>query len=109
MSGGSSTDYCESHPWMDLHSLRKLYRNGHNDRVDLKATISSETFAILKSTVPFGRGLYASSFIALAVRFLAALVGNGEDLEWATLELKRACKSPHLIRNLERVIHILSV
>jgi hypothetical protein len=92
--------------YVNSSKLRKLYgrsQNGTRGRQDIKISMTPETMAMLKQVVPFGGGRYGSAFIELSTRTMIALLGNGEDLDQASVELKNSIESSYFSGNLERL------
>jgi hypothetical protein len=90
---------------LNVENLRKLYRSGKggvtNRRV-VKLTLSLPTFEALIQIVPFGKGLYGSPFIELAIRMLIALIGDDKDnLLKVCQELQSICDTKDFSKNIK--------
>lgn len=96
--------------YIDETALKGLYRRGSTDesnRTPLRVTITPETVSMLKNTVSFGKGLYGSSFIELAIRLLVVCLASPEDVDLVASELKRVNRSGLLTINLRRILKYL--
>lgn len=99
-----------SNEYINVKQLRKLYRRGTggvSNRTAIKLTISNSTIKSLKSLLPFGKGLYGSSFIDLAIRLLFCLVSEPDGIDMVASELKSVCDTGLLVQNLKRLLRYL--
>ena len=98
----------------DLDKLRYLYsRRNHKptklNRLLFRMTIMPATYSWLAYHIPLGRGKFASAFSELAIRFMLAILTDGERLEEIVGELMEAENSPYLTNNLIRVLKMMGV
>jgi len=92
--------------------LREVYARkgaGQRNRTNLRITVQTHTYSWLAFLVPVGRGQFGSAFCEVAIRFLLALVSDGEYLEQVVLELLKIEQSPYLVNNMIRVLKIMGV
>ena len=95
-----------------LKRLRKLYPKGNSEtsnRTVFRLTIRPETREIVENIVPFGKGLYGSPYIELAIRlFSVLLTGNEEDINIIFDEIYEVTNSNKLKGNIRHLSNLIN-
>lgn len=90
-----------------LYAFRRLYNpsnqgrgvEGETHRKTLKVSLTFQTQAALRQSVPTGPGQYASPFVELSIRILLSLVGRlsldkiSEELALSVTDRQQAVKN----------------
>jgi len=91
--------------YFELSKLKRRYTKG--TKQVYTSTLSTSLINAMGIVVPVGNGKYGSALLELSAWMLIALTMSGEDLDSVANDLAIMNKSPYLVNNLRRLLHIL--